>query len=123
MSSSSTPPRRSARIANMLAPPPPSRHELARRRRAASSARPHVVVVEKPRSFDIFVPEPFDVSSRKEALQCLTVAELKTKLSACGMAARPTGNKERLIQRLIAYEIMFQNNMVIFGEDISTYSG
>ena len=60
------------------------------------------------------------ILTQKQALGRLTVVQLKSKLSAYGMTT--TGNKERLIQRMLAFEIMFDNDVVMFG-GVSRYSG
>ena len=102
---------------------PPSRRELARRRAAAMPPRQHFVVVEKKDSFDIMLSPkmgPFGVLEqdavnnqtthvRKQVLQRLTVVELKIKLKNHGMTT--TGKKADLVQRMLAFEIMFLNDM------------
>ena len=60
------------------------------------------------------------ILTQKQALGRLTVVQLKSKLSAYVMTT--TGNKERLIQRMLAFEIMFDNDVVMFG-GVSRYSG
>ena len=121
--------RRSARlVANDASSSPDSqplsRRELARRRRAAAMPpRQHFVVVEKKDSFDIMLSPkmgPFGVLEqdavnnqtthvRKQVLQRLTVVELKIKLKNHGMTT--TGKKADLVQRMLAFEIMFLNDM------------
>jgi hypothetical protein len=193
MSTSSTPLRRSTRLAPAsTAPPPPSRAELARQRNAKARAtkpeRPHFVVVEKPRSFDVikyplggYSPDdahddvaldnatrrrmgPFGVTTtdkdflpdalaaaamqkhgttqrsavsspaklrvlcaaenkiltQKQALERLTVVQLKSKLN--NYCLTTTGKKAQLVQRMLAFEIMFDNDVVMFG-GVSRYSG
>ena len=61
-----------------------------------------------------------NVLIQKQRLQRLTVVQLKSKLSDYGMTT--TGNKDRLVQRVIAFEIMFDNDVVMFG-GVSRYSG
>jgi hypothetical protein len=57
---------------------------------------------------------------QKQALARLTVVQLKSKLNDYGMTT--TGNKDRLVQRVLAFEIMFDNDVVMFG-GVSRYSG
>jgi hypothetical protein len=104
---------------------PPSRRELARRRAAANPPRQHIVVVEKEDSFDVMLSPmmgPFGVVEQdavndqtthvqKQLLQRLTVVELKIKLKNHGMTT--TGKKADLVQRMLAFEIMFHNDMII----------
>lgn len=104
---------------------PPSRLELARRRAAAMPPRQHFVVVEKEDSFDVMMG-PFGVVeqdaqlrslhsventilTREQVLQRLKVVELKIKLKNYGMTT--TGKKADLVQRMLAFEIMFLNDM------------
>ena len=123
--------RRSARlVANDASSSPDSqplsRRELARRRRAAAMPpRQHFVVVEKKDSFDIMLSPkmgPFGVLEqdavndqtthvRKQVLQHLTVVELKIELKNRGMTT--TGKKADLVQRMLAFEIMFHNDMIM----------
>lgn len=51
------------------------------------------------------------ILTRKQVLQRLTVAELKIKLNNHGMTTK--GKKADLIQRMLAFEIMFHNDMIM----------